>query len=211
MPGILLPPDIRESKLWEPDRPRTKLEAWIDLSLLAQTETTISERKLAERWKWPKTKVHKFINELREADHILDQKRTALRLTELALCEIARTKNGPQNGPPKKPPREEDLDTVPYQKVVDLYNGICISFPSVTLTEKRKPHIAARFKQFNGSFETFHTLFTKTEQSDFLKGKNDRNWKADFDWLIKNDSNPAKVIEGKYDNRGQDLFHDPPH
>ena len=37
------------------------------------------------------------------------------------------------------------------------------------------------------------------EQSDFLKGKNDRNWSATFDWLIK-DSNMAKVLDGNYKN-----------
>ncbi len=37
------------------------------------------------------------------------------------------------------------------------------------------------------------------EESDFLKGKNDRNWSATFDWLIK-DSNMAKVLDGNYKN-----------
>ena len=40
----------------------------------------------------------------------------------------------------------------------------------------------------------------KAEKSDFLKGKNERNWTATFDWLIK-DSNMAKVLDGNYDNR----------
>lgn len=43
-------------------------------------------------------------------------------------------------------------------------------------------------------------LFEKAEASDFLKGSNDRNWTATFDWLIK-DANMAKVIDGNYDNR----------
>ena len=34
--------------------------------------------------------------------------------------------------------------------------------------------------------------------SDFLKGKNDCNWKMDFDWLIANDTNIVKILEGKY-------------
>ena len=36
-----------------------------------------------------------------------------------------------------------------------------------------------------------------------LKGRNDRNWTADFNWLM-NSGNMAKVLEGKYtDNRQQ--------
>ena len=40
--------------------------------------------------------------------------------------------------------------------------------------------------------------FEKIEASDFLKGKNDRKWKAKFDWLI-NEANMNKVLEGNYD------------
>jgi len=35
------------------------------------------------------------------------------------------------------------------------------------------------------------------EASQFLKGKNQRNWTADFNWLM-NSENMAKVLEGKY-------------
>ena len=41
--------------------------------------------------------------------------------------------------------------------------------------------------------------FEKAEKSSFLKGANDRNWKADFDWIMS-DRNIIKVIEGKYDS-----------
>jgi len=34
-------------------------------------------------------------------------------------------------------------------------------------------------------------------------GENDRQWVADFDWIIKNDTNWVKVMEGKYDNKGK--------
>ena len=34
----------------------------------------------------------------------------------------------------------------------------------------------------------------------FLKGKNNRDWQANFDWLIK-DSNMAKTLDGNYDNK----------
>lgn len=37
----------------------------------------------------------------------------------------------------------------------------------------------------------------KVKSANFPSG-----WKADFDWLIKNDLNHTKVAEGKYDNQG---------
>ena len=47
--------------------------------------------------------------------------------------------------------------------------------------------------------EDFKTLFEKAEASRFLKGANDRNWSATFDWLIT-DTNMAKVLDGNYDD-----------
>lgn len=45
--------------------------------------------------------------------------------------------------------------------------------------------------------EDMKTAFQYAENSPFMKGKNERNWKADFDWIMK-DSNMAKILEGKY-------------
>ena len=50
------------------------------------------------------------------------------------------------------------------------------------------------------TLDDFRTVFEKAEASSFLKGGNDRNWTATFDWLLK-DSNMAKVLDGNYDNR----------
>ena len=87
--------------------------------------------------------------------------------------------------------------------IVDAYHSICVSFPKVrTLTENRKKAINARMRT-GYTLEDFKKLFEKAENSDFLKGKNNRNWSADFDWLIK-DANMAKVLEGKYDNKEND-------
>ena len=50
--------------------------------------------------------------------------------------------------------------------------------------------------------DDFKELFEKAEASDFLKGANDRNWSATFDWLIK-DANMAKVLDGNYSNKAK--------
>lgn len=92
--------------------------------------------------------------------------------------------------------REEKID---YQRIVDMYNDTCVSFPRLkSLSENRKKAIKARLKTY--SYDDFKTLFEKAEASDFLKGKNNKDWSATFDWLIK-DSNMAKVLDGNYDNR----------
>jgi hypothetical protein len=90
-------------------------------------------------------------------------------------------------------------EKIDYQLIADMYNEICISFPRLTvLSDKRKKAIKARLNTF--SVEQFGQMFTKAERSSFLKGANDRNWQANFDWLIK-DGNFAKVLDGNYDDK----------
>jgi hypothetical protein len=92
----------------------------------------------------------------------------------------------------------EEID---YQLIADMYNDTCVSFPRLTtLSDARKKAIKARLKVY--SVEDFQRLFDKAEGSTFLKGGNDRNWSATFDWLIK-DTNMAKVLDGNYDNKSK--------
>lgn len=88
----------------------------------------------------------------------------------------------------------------PFAKIRDLYHEICISFPRIVSIEgNRRKAVAARWRA-KPDLETFRTLFTLAEQSSFLKGRNDRNWSADFDWMMKA-SNFDKILEHRYDDR----------
>lgn len=89
--------------------------------------------------------------------------------------------------------------SVPYEEIKNLYNTLCPSFPKCTaLSDARKKAIKARMSS-GYTLDDFKTLFAKAENSSFLKGKNDRNWRASFDWLLK-DANMAKVLDGNYDD-----------
>jgi predicted phage replisome organizer len=91
---------------------------------------------------------------------------------------------------------------VDYISIQNLYNSICKSLPKCTsLSESRKKAIKARLAS-GYTEKDFETLFSKAEASAFLKGKNKRDWKANFDWLIK-DANMAKVLDGNYDETGK--------
>lgn len=100
--------------------------------------------------------------------------------------------------------RDKDMDkerdsNINYQQIADMYNEICISFPRLTkLSDSRKKAVRARLNQY--AIEDFKRLFTMAEESSFLKGQNNRNWSANFDWLIK-DSNMAKVLDGNYEDK----------
>lgn len=87
---------------------------------------------------------------------------------------------------------------VTCQQIADLYNDTCVSFPRLkNLSDSRKKAIKARLRVY--TVEDFKKLFEKAEASAFLKGANERNWSATFDWLIK-DNNMAKVLDGNYDD-----------
>ena len=88
---------------------------------------------------------------------------------------------------------------VNYQHIADMYNDTCVSFPRLTaLSDARKKALRARLKVY--TLDDFQNVFSKAEASSFLKGANERNWSANFDWMIK-DSNMAKILDGNYDDR----------
>lgn len=102
-----------------------------------------------------------------------------------------------QEGKTPSCPRPSDSPPADIcQRIMELYNTICISFPRMTkLSETRKKAIKARTKQY--TIDDIEKVFRMAESSPFLKGGNDRNWTANFDWIIK-DSNMAKILDGNY-------------
>lgn len=97
-------------------------------------------------------------------------------------------------------PNKAQRKDVDYLKVVDLYHSLAPSFPAVTkLSQTRKDKIRIRLGEMGNDYKKVEAVFTKLEQSKFCKGDNNRGWRADFDWIFKNDSNWVKVLEGNYD------------
>lgn len=91
---------------------------------------------------------------------------------------------------------DKDKNYIDYQQIADMYNNTCVSFPRLTkLSDKRKKAIKARLRKY--TIDDFQKLFKMAEGSSFLKGQNNRNWSATFDWLIT-DASMAKVLDGNY-------------
>ena len=85
-------------------------------------------------------------------------------------------------------------------QILELYHGICVDFPKVIkLTESRKTKVKARLKELP-ELANWEQLFRKASTSEFLKGNNDRGWKCDFDFIVENDKNYLRILEGKYHN-----------
>lgn len=124
---------------------------------------------------------------------------TQYRLGKDSIGQL-REEEGENDSAESSPPPSE-TEKISCQQIVDLYHSICKSFPRVrSLSEARKKAIKARLNTY--TVKDFQVVFENAEASSFLKGSNDRNWTATFDWLIK-DASMAKVLEGQYADKGK--------
>ena len=89
--------------------------------------------------------------------------------------------------------REEEVENF-----LNAYNNTCTKLPSVRkVSDKRKKAIKNIVNKY--SKEEIQEVFNKTNESDFLTGRNDRGWKADIDFLLREDKF-ISILEGKYDS-----------
>ena len=88
--------------------------------------------------------------------------------------------------------------------VKDIYNETCVSLTRArTVTDKRSKAIMKLVDKYG--IEQIVKAFSMAEESDFLKGKNDRGWVADFDFVLREDPF-VSILEGrKYANKGKKL------
>jgi len=92
----------------------------------------------------------------------------------------------------------ENENRIEYENVIELYHLLCPKMNKVIAINKfRKGFINARISEFG--LEKVTEIIRKAGQSDFLNGKNDKAWKADFEWIMR-PQNFVKIMEGKYCN-----------
>ena len=95
--------------------------------------------------------------------------------------------------------KSDRREKVPYQEIVDCFNQICTSLPSVQkITDKRQRAIMARWKS-GTSIDEFKSVFKQAESSDFLTGRSGGWGGCGFDWIL-NPTNWVKIQEGNYRN-----------
>ena len=81
------------------------------------------------------------------------------------------------------------------QNLVDLWNRTVTKLPKVKeLTDERRKAAARRLKK-HPDLAWWERAFRAADASPFHSGDNDRGWRADFDWFVKNDTNTVKVLE----------------
>lgn len=65
-----------------------------------------------------------------------------------------------------------------------------------TVSDSRRKKLAVRLQE--KAFDFFRIL-EKAKDSPHLRGENRDGWKMTFDWMIENDKNYCKILEGNYD------------
>jgi hypothetical protein len=96
-----------------------------------------------------------------------------------------------------KPFIQENRPKIP-EPYVDAWNLFASSYhlsevKSINENRKNKIHVRLSDPAFD-----FVTVLEKIRSSPYLKGDNNRDWKVTFDWIIENDNNYLKVLEGNY-------------
>lgn len=91
------------------------------------------------------------------------------------------------------------------KQIVSMFKETCPNLTQIQqLTDARKKKIAKRLKE-HPDLEWWKKVFTKAN-GVFIQGNNGHNWSPSFDWLMKNEENAVKVIEGNYDKKNPKGF-----
>jgi len=218
---------INEHWLW--DDPR-KLKWWIDILLevnfkknkvnlgynlieCKRGQSVKSLKSWADRWGVSKDSARHFLG-LLEKDQMITLENLKIT-TRLTVCnydkyndtihgeqtESKRRANGEQTqaDPNNKGNKGKKEKNVIYIEIIESYKNNCPNMPEIKiLTDQRKKTINARLKEH--SMEIINQVLEIAGRSDFLNGKNDKKWKANFDWVM-NPSNFIKILEGNYENK----------
>lgn len=226
---ISLHRQIQDNWVWK-DRPFSKGQAWIDLLLLANHEDNkvpveskiISVKRgerltsilwLSERWGWSRKKVSNFLNILTKQGQITQNRTSKYTLITIDNYDLyqdvehqknitgtskehhGNTNNNDNND------NNDNKDICPYKEIQNLFNNVCVSLPKVQkLTNSRKDKLKTRWNEMP-DIERWKLLFETVEEIPFLKGENKDGWTATFDWLVVNDKNYLKVLEGNYKSK----------
>ena len=132
----------------------------------------------------------------------------------LALEKVTASKHAPDNAPETNKKDKKEKNKTPKEDgenstqdspglLFELWNEVVAGAglsQVKTFSSGRDRKCRARLKEL--PLEDWRKVFSLCATTPFLCGANDRDWKADFDWIIKNADNAAKVLEGKYGGTG---------
>lgn len=140
-------------------------------------------------------------NAARQAKHREKVKRerngvTVTRVTPPLIEEVLIPPDSPVVSDETTPAPKPELRV---EHVVDFWNETAakLGLQQVKrMTPERQRKVGIRIRQ--NTVDDFTEAIAAIARSPFLRGENDRGWRATFDWLLE-PRNFAKLIEGTYD------------
>ena len=212
--GNWMPITKTAAELLPKRRKYTELEALFSLQKDFLEQTPVSVNGYAALWGWSKGRVRNFIKRANAA--ILYPEDTTKKQNQNGLIidlisDRSDKKNGLISDRSSTPTKYIYIDKekyTPFNEIKNAYNSTLGDvLPRVrTLTDSRRRTLKARWsdriKSRKGlrsdTLEFWQALFNHINEScPFLTGRNDRNWRADFDFIIKK-KNFVKIIEGGF-------------
>lgn len=125
-------------------------------------------------------------------DQGTDRKGSKDQGRETPSCTTAQTGRDLETAAPA------DAQPVRLEDFFECWNRNCGTLAKVRdFTEERRSKLKTRMAQ-GLTLERFEAAVKTCAVTPFLSGS--KGWRADFCWLVDNDTNIAKVLEGKYDN-----------
>lgn len=205
---------VRDTKYFDFDTVTVALELFKKLGLIYQDDNNGlsiagydsmigSETKAAERQRIHRSKQQKALSmcdNVTAMSQEMSQKNCDIVATEIEKeIEIEKDIDKENNNTTCYTSTSVDEPKTKPAEIVKLFHDICKSYPKVrAMSENRRKAINARIRTHG--VDVIKEVFEKAENSDFLKGRNNNNWSANFDWLMK-DGNFCKVLDGNYDNK----------
>lgn len=184
-------------------------------------ELIVSRRELAKTWSWSQSAVRWFLERLgnsQACNLATAHNTTILSLINYEKYQIRPSRVRPHNNqvPALNPPtvyNKEQLtnNTSPNGEEATrveittseaaflAYNVLAgkLGLPqATTLTPTRKRQLSARLKEHGA--ESWQRALANVEASPFLRGENDRGWRASLDFILQA-SSYTKLLDGAYD------------
>lgn len=197
---------------------------WLSIELLHDKNTTMQEKLLlieinqlsmldkgciasnnhfAETFKVKKESISRSLSSLEQKGYITTEIKAGSRnhdrtitINKMLLQDEKAITNCLESKENKTSSSSNQLD---YDDFFNLWNEFADKHKKsklASLTNTRKKQLTARLKDYKNFLEMFKYSLIKAEKSNFLLTS--KFFK--LDWLIKNDNNIVKVIEGAYDN-----------
>jgi len=140
----------------------------------------------------------KLLQEIKKIDKSFNGEGMSVEELEEKLDELRNNKEKGNVGEKSDKVKSESTE----EKMVKEWNKVAEEFglPKVSrLTPERRQKIKTRIKNDKDFYNLFIDALGKIKSYPFLRGEGEQGWRVNFDWIIRNDSNVRKVIEGNYE------------